>query len=367
MPRHKPLVAALWLLALLALLTACGGADVAAPAATAQPQSPAAAPTAAVGSAPTTVALEPTAAPTPELAAEKLDIVATFSILGDLVQNVGGDRIALHTLVGPGGDAHTFEPSPADSVALVEADLIFENGLAFEPWLDDLYTSSGSQATRVVVTGQVEPIKAEEGDEHAEEADEHTEEDEHAEEGDEHGHGEFDPHVWSDAGNTILVVETVRDALAKADPANADAYKANAEQYLAQLKTLDDFIVAETNKLPQERRKLVTSHDTFGYFAKRYGYEIVGTALGSVSTETADPSAGELAELIEQIKTAGVSAIFAENIENSGLMNQLASEAGVTLGPTLYTDALGEPGSDGDTYLKMMRYNSTAIVTALSK
>ncbi len=326
MPRQKLPIAAVWLLALLMLLNACGG-ETAAPAA------------------------GPTAAP----AAGKLDVVATFSILGDLVQNVGGDRVALHTLVGAGGDAHTFDPSPADSVALVEADLIVENGLGFEPWLDDLYSSSGSQATRAVVTGQVVPIKAEEGEEHAEEHEEHAEE------------GEFDPHIWSDVGNAVLVVEAIRDALAKADPANADVYKANAEQYLAQLKTLDELIVAETNKLPQERRKLVTSHDTFGYFAKRYGYEIVGTALGSVSTEAADPSAGELAGLIEQIKAAGVPAIFAENIENSDLMDRIAAEAGVALGPTLYTDALGQPGSDGDTYLKMMRYNITTIVTALGK
>jgi ABC-type Zn uptake system ZnuABC Zn-binding protein ZnuA len=163
----------------------------------------------------------------------------------------------------------------------------------------------------------------------------------------------------------MKMVEAIRDALAKADPTGADIYKANAEKYLAELKTLDDEIVAETNKLPQERRKLVTAHDTFGYFAKRYGYEILGTALGSISTETADPSAGELAELVEQIKAAGVPAIFAENIHNPGLMDRIASEAGVTLGPTLYTDALGEPGSDGDTYLKMMRYNVTTIVTAL--
>ena len=314
MPRHKPFVAAMWLLALLALLNACGGANTAAPA----------------------------AAPAATAIAKKLDIVASFSILGDLIQNVGGDRVAVRTLVGPGGDAHTFEPSPADGVALAEADLVFENGLGFEPWLGDLYTSSGSQAPRVVVTERIEPVKIEAGSEH----------------------GEFDPHVWSDAGNAMRMVEAIRDALVKADPAGAAVYKANAEQYLAEIKTLDDFIVAETNKLPQERRKLVTSHDTFGYFARRYGYEIIGTALGS-TTETADPSAGAIVALVEQIKAAGVPAIFAENVQNPGLMDRIASEAGVKIGPTLYTDALGEPGSAGDTYLKMMRYNITSIVTAL--
>jgi ABC-type Zn uptake system ZnuABC Zn-binding protein ZnuA len=337
MPKRKPLIVTAWLLIFLALLSACGGANTAAPATTAQPQSlPATAPTAA---------------------AEKLNVVATFSIIGDLAQHVGGDRVAVHTLVGPGGDAHTFEPSPADGVALAEAKLVFENGLEFEPWFGELYASSGSKATRVVVTEQIEPIKAPEEIEHAAEGTPAA--------GQEHGHGEFDPHVWSDAGNAIRMVEAIRDTLTKADSGNAGAYRANAERYLAELKTLDNFIVAETNKLPPERRKLVTAHDTFGYFAKRYGYTIVGTALGSISTETADPSAGELAELVEQIKAAGVPAIFAENIHNPGLMDRIASEAGVTLGPTLYTDALGEPGSDGDTYLKMMRYNVTTIVTAL--
>jgi zinc/manganese transport system substrate-binding protein len=326
MPKSKSTIAVVWLPALLMLLSACGGINSAAPAATTAPES-----TAASG--------------------QRIGVVATFSILGDLVRNVGGDRVAVRTLVGPGGDAHTFEPSPTDSVALSEASLVFENGLGFEPWFDELYASSGSKATRVVVTERVEPIKAADGDEHAEGAQPERD--------------EADPHVWSDAGNAIRMVEAIRDALAKADAANAETYAANAERYLAELKALDDFIVAETNKLPAERRKLVTIHDTFGYFAKRYGYQIVGTALGSISTEAADPSAGELAKLIEQIKAAGVPAIFAENVHNPDLMSRIAAEANVKLGPSLYTDALGEPGSDGDTYLKMMRYNVTAIVTAL--
>jgi zinc/manganese transport system substrate-binding protein len=324
MPYRKPVFVVISLLSLVALLSACGGATTAAPA---------------------------TVAPEAGANNAKLDVVATFSILGDLVQNVGGDRVAVRTLVGPGGDAHTFEPSPADSVALNQASLVFENGLEFEPWLDDLYSSSGSKATRVVVTDRIAPIEAAAGGQRAE---------------GEQPRDESDPHVWSDAGNAIRMVESIRDALAKADTNNADAYIANANGYLAELKALDDFIVAETAKLLPQRRKLVTIHDTFGYFAKRYGYEIVGTALGSVSTEAADPSAGELAKLIEQIKATGVPAIFAENVHNPDLMSRIASEAGVKLGPSLYTDALGEPGSDGDTYLKMMRSNVMAIVTTLS-
>jgi zinc/manganese transport system substrate-binding protein len=304
--------------------------------------------------------------PPAEASSGKLKVVATFSILGDLVQNVGGAKIDLHILVGPGGDTHTFEPSPNDSVALVEAQLIFENGLGFETWLDDLYTASGSQAPRVVVTEGLEPIAIAEGGH--EEHSEHVAEREHEEsvEGNEHHHGEFDPHVWYDVTNVIHEVETIRDALVAADPTNTKTYRANAEAYLARLKELDTWIIAEVEKLPEDRRKLVTSHDTFNYFAKRYGFEVVGSGLGS-TTEASDPSAAEVVSLVEEIKGAGVSAIFAENVSNPKLMEQIAGEAGVTLGPELYTDALGQPGSAGDTYLKMMRYNVTALVTALSQ
>ena len=273
----------------------------------------------------------------------QLRVVATHSILGDLVQNVGGNQIELRTLVGPGADAHEFEPSPADGVALAEAVLIFENGLEFETWLDDLYAASGSKATRVVVTEGIEPLAAAEDD-----------------------HSALDPHVWHDVTNVMRMVERIRDSLVQADPARADTYTANAVAYLAQLRELDAWIVDQVDTLPVNRRKLVTSHDTFGYFAQRYGFEILGTVLG-VSTEVADPSAGDIAELVEDIKAAGVPAIFAENVSNPKLMEQIANEAGVQLAPALYTDALGEPGSAGDTYLKMIRYNVTTIVTALGR
>jgi ABC-type Zn uptake system ZnuABC Zn-binding protein ZnuA len=312
---------------------------------------------------------------------EKLKVVATFSILGDLVQNVGGDKIELYILVGPGSDTHTFEPSPSDSVALVEAKLIFENGLGLETWLDKLYTASGSQAKRVIVTEGIRSIPMTAGEhEHDEQTteveheehgdDEHAaegEQEEHAEvEGRGYVHGEFDPHVWHDVANVIREVEVIRDALAEVDPASAKTYQANAEAYLDQLKELETWVVGEVEKLPKERRKLVTSHDTFGYFARRYGFDVVGSGLGS-TTEASDPSAAELVSLVEEIKGAGVPVIFAENVSNPRLMEQIAAEAGVTLGPALYTDALTEPGRDGETYIKMMRHNVTILVTALSQ
>jgi zinc/manganese transport system substrate-binding protein len=270
-------------------------------------------------------------------------VVATFSILGDLVRQVGGDLVELHTLVGPDGDAHTFEPAPADAVSVAQADLVFENGLEFEAWLDQLYTSSGSKAQRVEVTEGVTPGQIGVGDET----------------------GSVDPHAWQDVTSSMKMVEIIRDALAMQDPAHAAAYQANAATYLAQLQTLDTEIQEMVNTLPIERRRLVTNHDALGYFARRYGFEILGNALGSISTEAGEPSAAQLAQLIEEIKAAGVPAIFTENIENNSIINQVAQEAGVVVAPPLYTDALGLPGTDGETYLKMMRYNAETIVASL--
>lgn len=308
-------------------------------------------------SAPTAVPAEPTSAGV----AAQLPVVATFSVLGDLVQNVGGDLVLVTTLVGPGEDAHTFEPTPSDSAMLAGAQVIFENGLEFETWFDDLYTASGSQGARVVVTKGIEPLAAgEEG--HEEEG---HEEEGHEEGAAEEAHGEYDPHVWHDVEHVKTMVGNIRDGLAAADPANAATYGENADRYLAELTELDAFVKQQVEQIPAENRKLVTSHDTFGYFAQRYGFEIVGTALGSVSTETADPPASEIAELVTDIKAAGVPAIFAENIANPGVMTTIAREAGVMLAPPLFTDALGEPGSAGATYLEMIRSNATTIAEAL--
>ena len=281
-------------------------------------------------------------------------VVATFSILGDVIDAVGGDLIELRTLVGPGGDAHTFEPSPKDSVALIEADLIIENGVSFEPWLDDLYAASGSKATRVAAAqGLASLIPA---DPEAAESEAH--------EGEEHG--EFDPHVWHDVQNMIVMVGVIQDALAEHDPANAGRYLEQAERYTDELRALDAEIMEQAATLPENRRKLRTSHDTFGYFARRYGFEVVSTALGA-STEESEPTAAAIAALVNTIRASGVPAIFAENVSNPRLMERVAAEAGVALAPPLYTDALGERGSSGDTYVKMMRSNIATIVEALGR
>lgn len=297
-----------------------------------------------------TIVPAPVAAQTPA-PGEPLQVVASFSILGDLVEDVGGDAVQVTTLIGPGIDAHTFDPAPADLVTLEGADLIFENGLGFEPWLDGFFASTRPKGARVVVTEGIAPRQAGDGHEH--------------EEGEAAHEGEFDPHVWHDVANAIVIAGNIRDALAAADPANAALFEANAAETIANLEALDAEIREQVATIPEERRKLVTSHDTFGYFADAYGFEVVGTALGSMSTDAGDPSAREIATLVGEIADAGVPAIFAENVSNPDLMESIAAEAGVALAPPLYSDALGAPGTPGETYEGMMRANITTIVDAL--
>jgi zinc/manganese transport system substrate-binding protein len=269
-------------------------------------------------------------------------VVATYSILGDLVRNIGGERIDLTVLVGPEGDAHTYEPTPQDSRALANADIVFENGLGFEVWLEPLVQASQSKARRVVVTEFIKPRDLAVSNDRT----------------------EIDPHVWHLPENAMLMSQSITEAFEQADPDHAQNYKQRTDAYLKELKVLNDWIATQTASLPKERRKLVTTHDTFGYFADRYGFEVL-SVLGSVSSESSDPSAGQVAEMIQRVRSLEVPAIFAENILNPELTNQIAKEAGVNVVPTLYTDALGLPDSPGKDYLSMMRFNVRTIVEAL--
>lgn len=275
----------------------------------------------------------------------RVPVVATFSILGDIVQNVGGERIQLRTLLGPNGDMHVYEPTPADARAVAGAALVFEIGLGFETRLDRLMRGSGSRARRVTVTDGMRLIPTAPGDPHR--------------------HGAYDPHVWHDVTNAIHITYAVRDALVQADPAGRDEYSLNAAVYVWYLEQLDAWIHEQVSTLPPERRKLVTEHTTLAYYARRYGFELFGTVIGSVSTE-AEPTPRQLADLIRRVQAAGIPAVFAENIGNPRRMARLAEDAGVAVA-SLYTDALGGPGSDGDTYYNMMRANTRTIVQALGR
>jgi ABC-type Zn uptake system ZnuABC Zn-binding protein ZnuA len=287
-------------------------------------------------------------------AGERVRVVATFSVLGDLVRNIGGEHIELKVLAGPGVDTHTYTPSASDAAELAQAELVVENGLEFETWLDDLYIASGSRAERVTTSAGIVTLAAEA-----------VNDEENAESAPDHDHGAVDPHVWHSAANAIIMVENIRAALSTVDPDHAADFAANAAAYTVQLQDLDEWIGSEVERVPVERRVLVTTHDTLGYFAARYGFEVVGTILPT-STEGASPSAQELATLVEVIRAAKVPAIFSENMASNSLLSQVATEAGVQVVGSLFTDALGPESSAGATYLEMMRYNTTAIVQALA-
>jgi zinc/manganese transport system substrate-binding protein len=295
------------------------------------------------------------AASTTAPAPDATNAVVTFSILDDVVRNVGGRCVTTTTLVGRDGDAHVFEPTPKDAAALEGADLVISNGLGFEPWLDDLYASSGSKAAKVVAMEGVTPIGVEDGHSHGGE--------EKASDGG-HDH-EVDPHAWQDPRNMRTAVANIRNALVKANPECAAEIRANAKRYDAEIVAVDKEIAAAAKSVPNGERIIITNHDALGYFAKRYGFT-VETALGSVTTESADPSAKQIADLAADIRNDGVKAIFVENIGGSGVIDQLAREAGVQVATPLYTDALGAEGSEGGTYLGMMTANGKTVSTALS-
>jgi zinc/manganese transport system substrate-binding protein len=315
----------------------------------------------------------------PAFAQEKLKVIATFSILGDIVANVGGDRVEVITVVGPDGDAHVFQPAPADAQAVAGAQVIVANGLGFEGWMDRLIEASGAQAALVTAADGVTPIAfgeeehaEEEGHDHDhEDAEGEEHKDDHAKEeaGHEghdhagHDHGAFDPHAWQSVTNVALYVGNIERGLAAADPAGAETYATNAAAYLAELDALDAEIRAAVAALPEDRRTVVTSHDAFGYFAADYGLTFV--APQGVSTE-AEASAQDVAALITQIRDAGIAAVFVENIADRRLLDQIATETGAAIGGTLYSDALSGPEGPAATYLAMMRHNLSQLTAALT-
>jgi zinc/manganese transport system substrate-binding protein len=303
----------------------------------------------------------------PAFAQEKLKVIATFSILGDIVANVGGDRVEVITLVGPDGDAHVFQPAPADAQAVAGAQVIVANGLGFEGWMDRLIEASGTQAALVTAADGVTPIAFGEEEHAEEEGHDHDHAKEEAEhEGHDHAghdHGAFDPHAWQSVTNVAIYVGNIKRGLAAADPAGAETYATNAAAYLAELDVLDAEIRTAVAALPEDRRTVVTSHDAFGYFAADYSLTFV--APQGVSTE-AEASAQDVAALITQIRDAGIAAVFVENIADRRLLDQIAAETGAAIGGTLYSDALSGPEGPAATYLAMMRYNLSQLTAALT-
>ncbi|MBK9440655.1 MAG: metal ABC transporter substrate-binding protein [Comamonadaceae bacterium] len=277
-------------------------------------------------------------------AAEALPVVASFSILGDLVQVVGGDRVKVTTLAGSDADAHEFAPSPADAKAVLGARMFVINGLNFEPWAQKLAKSAGYKGETVVASKGVKPRQMA------------------AEAGHDHGHAETDPHAWQNPLIVVQYVNNIAAGLAKADPSGAATYKANAEAYAKHLKDFDAQAKAQFDAIGRAQRKVITSHDAFGYLGARYGITLLSPE--GVNTDS-EPSAKHVAELIRQIKREKIKAVFVENMSNPKLMAQLSKDAGVSVGATLYSDALSEASGPASTYLKMMNHNLTQLVAGM--
>ena len=275
---------------------------------------------------------------TPALAAP-VKVVASFSILGDMVHRVGGDRVDLTTIVGPDADTHVYEPKPADAVTLKASQLFFVNGLGFEGWLDRLVEATRFAGT--VVTAST-GIKSHEMDEDGETV--------------------TDPHAWQNLANGELYVRNIKDALCAVDAEGCPVYTANADAYIAEIAELDATVRAAIATVPEAERKVITSHDAFGYFAEAYGVTFL--APEGISTES-EASAGDVARLIEQVRQEGAKALFIENMSDPRLITQIANETGVKLGGALYADALSQPGKGADTYLGMFRHNISLLVPAM--
>lgn len=271
----------------------------------------------------------------PAVAHERLNVVASFSILGDMVEQVTGDLASVTTIVGPDADAHVYQPSTSDARAVAGADVIFVNGLGFETWSDALISNSGGDAQIFVATEGVEPVRVD---------------------------GEIDPHAWNALTNGVIYVQNIAAAMAKVDPEHADAYKANADAYIAQLRKVHENAKAEFSALPQDRRTVVTAHDAFGYLAHAYGL----TFLAPVGIDTeAEPSAADLANLIDHLKETGAGALFVENITSPALVEQISRETGLKIGGRLFSDALSARGGPATSYIAMFEHNLGALITAL--
>ena len=273
--------------------------------------------------------------------AKTLDIVASFSVLGEIVQEVAGDKADVYTLVGPDGDAHSFEPTPNDARTLGRADLVIVNGLGLEKWMERLIEASGYTGTVAVASRGVHPRLMQEEDSSV-----------------------TDPHAWQDLANGRLYVSNIADALAAADPADAEYFRARAQRYDATLGALDSWVRAEIAQVPAAKRRVITTHDAFGYFGAAYGVTFL--APEGISTD-AEPTAGGLARLIDQVRREKIKALFLENITSPQLMQTIAQETGVPLGGALFSDALSPPDGPAPTYVDMFKNNLPKLVTGMQK
>ena len=292
--------------------------------------------------------------------AKDLKVVASFSVIAYFARNVGGDRVEITTLVGPNGDAHVYEPKPADAKALAQADVILANGLQFEGFLPRLIEASGTEAPVVELTKGGEVLRNSEEEHHHdhEEASADGHDHDHAEGHGHHHHGEYDPHAWQSVHNAEVYVKNIADAFCEADAEGCDTYRANADAYEKKLAELDTYVKEEVAEIPESKRTVITSHDAFGYFQHEYGLKFL--APEGISTES-EASAADVAALVNQVKEDQASAVFVENITNPRLIEQIANETGLKVGGELYSDALSDKDGPASTYIEMMRHNVETI------
>jgi zinc/manganese transport system substrate-binding protein len=265
----------------------------------------------------------------------RLKVVTSFSILGDFVKNVGGDRVEVTTLVGPDSDVHVYSPTPADVRKIADAKLLVVNGFGLEGWLPRLIQAAGGKAAIVTATDGIAPLKA---------------------------GSDADPHAWQSVANAEKYVANIRDALAAADPMDAEVFRQNARIYLARLEALDGEVRQAISQIPKSRRRMISTHDAFGYFAARYGIAFIAPV--GVSTE-AEPSARDIAGIIGQVKTEHIPAVFLERIGDPRLMRRISQETGAKVGGTLYSDSLTDEKGEVPTYIDMVRHNIRTLTSAL--
>ena len=273
----------------------------------------------------------------------KVSAAATFSILGDVVRNVGGERVEVVTLVGPDGDVHVYSPTPGDAKKLAAARIVFVNGLGLEGWVTRLVKASGTRAPIVTVTNGIAARKMEDESEP--------------------GRLMIDPHAWQSVANAKIYVANIRDGLAAIDPAGKATYDANAAAYLGKLDQLEKEVHAAIAVIPAERRRVITTHDSLGYFGDAYGLKFISPERVSTDSEA---SAKDVAKIITQIRREKIPAVFLENITDPRLMNEIARETGAAIGGTLYSDALSPPSGPAASYLEMMRHNARELTKALA-
>jgi zinc/manganese transport system substrate-binding protein len=284
---------------------------------------------------------------TPALSNEKLEVVASFSIIADFVREIGGDRVSVTPLVGPDSDAHVYEPTPADVKKVTAAGVIVVNGLGLEGWLNRLLEASGARAPVVEASADITALPSGE-----------------QEGSDDHDHGALDPHAFQSISNAMIYVGNIAVALCRAAPKDCAAFKANAQAYTAKLRALDEEVTTSVEKVPADKRRIITSHDAFGYFAHAYGIDFL--APEGVSTD-AEASAADVAKLIQQIRRQKASALFVENISDTRLIEQIARETGLKVSGVLYSDALSGKRGPAPSYIDMMRHNVRTITAAINQ